>query len=78
MDNYDDAQEDIGMYEDDNDNIGLDSDEEEDDGQPAVTFRYEEDEDIAGNAAKKQKEKKRGKMGEQDDFDDGELIPDDY
>ena len=41
------VNEDIGMYEDED--MAEDS-EDEDDGQPAVTFRYEEDEDTAGNA----------------------------
>ena len=37
------------------------SESEEDDGQPAVTFRYEEDEDVAANAGKKQKQERRAK-----------------
>lgn len=41
--------------------MGSDSD---DDGQPAVTFRYEEDEDTAVNARKKQKlAERRAKAG---------------
>ena len=63
MDNVEDIQEDMGMYEDED--LGAES-SEEDDGQPAVTFRYEEDEDTAGNAAKKQNkiDRKRQKTGE--------------
>ena len=46
------------MDEDGQAEDGDEDDSESDDGQPAVTFRYEEDEDIAGNARKKQKEAK--------------------
>ena len=41
------------MAEDGQGEDGDEDDSESDDGQPAVTFRYEEDEDMAANNRKK-------------------------
>ena len=51
-------EEDDAMDEDGQGGDGDEDDSESDDGQPAVTFRYEEDEDIAADNRKKQKEAK--------------------